>query len=78
MRRHYRSPRMSQAPAQQGQPGEPSRILPYPDEAGAAPPPPRRLCPAGGTGTAFGHQLDQQAPARADTPTIPMRSARRA
>ena len=33
--RRYRSPQMTQ-----GQPGAPSRILPYPEEAQATPPPP--------------------------------------
>ena len=72
VRRHYRSPRMSQAPAQPGQSGEPSRILPYPDEAGAAPPPPAPgFVPPAGRAPLSGHQLDQQAPARADTSNDP-------
>jgi lipoprotein-anchoring transpeptidase ErfK/SrfK len=41
--------------------GAPSRILPYPDEADAAPPPPA-FAPPHGPPPNSGHQLDQQPP----------------
>ena len=62
-RRHFRSRRLSQAPSQQGQAGEPSRILPYPDETGTAPPPPA-FAPPPSQPPLSGHQLDQQRPAQ--------------
>ena len=63
-RRPYRSPQMSQIPP--GQAGAPSRILPYPDEAEAAPPP--AFAPPAGRPPLYGHQLDQQAPAATRDP----------
>ena len=62
VRRPYRSPQMSQVPP--GQAGAPNRILPYPDEADVAPPPPPGFAPPAGR-PPYGHQLDQQAPAGA-------------
>ncbi len=67
VRRSYRSPQMSQVPPQ-GQPGVPSRILPYPDEAEAAPPPPPGFAPPTERPPLYGHQLDQQAPAATRDP----------
>ena len=64
-RRPYRSPQMSQVPP--GQTGAPGRILPYPDEAEAAPPPPD-FAPPSGRPPLYGHQLDQQAPAASNDP----------
>jgi lipoprotein-anchoring transpeptidase ErfK/SrfK len=64
VRRHDRSRRLSQAPSQQSQPGAPSRILPYPDEAGTPPPSPGFVPPP--SPPFSGHQLDQHQPARAD------------
>jgi lipoprotein-anchoring transpeptidase ErfK/SrfK len=64
--RGRRAPQMSQNPA-----GAPSRVLPYPNEADAAPPsPPGFAQQAPGNLPAYGHQLDQQAP-RAATPNDP-------
>ncbi|MGB7256590.1 MAG: hypothetical protein WBD48_00760, partial [Pseudolabrys sp.] len=54
------------------QPGPPSRILPYPEEADAAPLPPPGFAPPGNgqqTSPGYGHQLDQQPP-RADGPDV--------
>jgi lipoprotein-anchoring transpeptidase ErfK/SrfK len=65
VRRPYRSPRMGQVP-QQSQPGAPGRILPYPDEAEAPPPPPGFAPPVGRP--PYGQQLDQQAPAATRDP----------
>ena len=65
VRRPYRSPRMGQVPPQ-SQPGAPGRILPYPDEAEAPPPPPGFAPPAGRS--PYGRQLDQQAPAATRDP----------
>jgi lipoprotein-anchoring transpeptidase ErfK/SrfK len=62
VRRPYRSPQLSQVPP--GQAGAPSRILPYPDEADAPPPPPG-FAPPPGRPPYTGHQLDQQSPSAA-------------
>ena len=60
VRRPRRSPQVSQMPPQ-GQPGAPSRILPYPAESdAAAPPPPGFATPYGRPPT--GHQLDAAPP----------------
>ena len=56
-----RAPQMSQNPP--GQAGAPSRILPYPDEADAASPPPPGFAPPAGRPPVYGHQLEQQPPA---------------
>ena len=64
-RRPYRSPQLSQVPP--GQAGAPNRILPYPDEADAPPPPPG-FAPPSGRPPLYGHQLDQQAPAATRDP----------
>ncbi|MGH6663366.1 MAG: L,D-transpeptidase family protein [Pseudolabrys sp.] len=50
-----RAPQYSQNPA-----GAPSRILPYPDEAEAAPPAPSFAQQPAGNPPVYGHQLDQQ------------------
>src|SRR5579864_2825035 len=52
VRRPYRSPRMSQ----QGKPNAADRILPYPDDAEAVPPP--GFAPPPGRAPVYGHQLD--------------------
>jgi lipoprotein-anchoring transpeptidase ErfK/SrfK len=65
VRRPYRSPQLSQVPP--GQAGPPNRILPYPDEADAPPPPPG-FAPPPGQRPLYGHQLDQQAPAATRDP----------
>jgi lipoprotein-anchoring transpeptidase ErfK/SrfK len=57
--RGRRAPQLTQIPP--GQAGAPNRILPYPDEADA-PPPPGFAPPPGGP-PVYGHQLDQQQPA---------------
>src|SRR5450631_3777697 len=62
-RRPYRSPQLSQVPP--GQAGAPNRILPYPDEADAPPPPPG-FAPPPGRPPFSGHQLDQQMPPAAN------------
>jgi len=67
VRRPGRSPQLSQVP--QGQPGSPNRILPYPEDAEAAPPPPG-FAPLPGRAPVYGHQLDQQAPAGANDPNV--------
>src|SRR6185369_7293514 len=62
--RNPRVPRYSQQlpPAvQRGQGGAPTRVLPYPEEADAAPPPPGFVTQSGQP-PAYGHQLDQQPP----------------
>jgi lipoprotein-anchoring transpeptidase ErfK/SrfK len=56
VRRPYPSPRMSQVP--QGKPNAADRILPYPDDAEAMPPP--GFAPQPGRAPVYGHQLDQQ------------------
>jgi len=59
--RRRRMPQTGQVPP--GQMGAPSRILPYPDEADAAPPPPPAFAPSPERPPAYdyGHQLNQQA-----------------
>ena len=54
------------------QPGPPSRILPYPEEADAAPLPPPGFAPPDGQQMppGYGHQLDQNQPPRADGPDV--------
>jgi lipoprotein-anchoring transpeptidase ErfK/SrfK len=64
-RRPYRSPQLGQVPP--GQAGAPGRILPYPDEADALPPP--AFAPPPGPPPFSGHQFDQQAPAAAAPPS---------
>src|SRR5271166_3356488 len=70
-RRPPRDPRYSQTPppGQGVPPGAPSnapnRILPYPDEADAAPPPPPGFAQPNGRPT-YGHQLDAQSGSRSD------------
>jgi lipoprotein-anchoring transpeptidase ErfK/SrfK len=56
VRRMYRSPRMSQVPG--GKPNAADRILPYPNDAEAVPPP--GFVPPPAHTPAYGHQLDQQ------------------
>jgi lipoprotein-anchoring transpeptidase ErfK/SrfK len=54
-----RAPQMSQMPPASG---APSRILPYPNEAEAVPPPPA-FAPPPGQGPTYGHQFTPQPPA---------------
>ncbi len=64
VRRPYRSPRVSQVP--QGKGNAADRILPYPDDAEAVPPP--GFAPPPGRAPVYGHQFDQQSPAGPDDP----------
>ena len=64
VRRPYRSPRVSQVP--QGKGNAADRILPYPDDAEAVPPP--GFAPPPGRAPVYGHQLDQQSPAGPNDP----------
>jgi lipoprotein-anchoring transpeptidase ErfK/SrfK len=57
---------LSQVP--QGQPGSPNRILPYPEDAEAAPPP--AFAPPPGPAPVYGHQLDQQGSAGPNDPNV--------
>jgi len=68
--RQRRAPRLSQI--QQGQVGEPSRILPYPEETNAPAPPRPAFAPPPGPPPNSGHQLDQPAPRAAtrDDPDV--------
>src|SRR5512141_3261073 len=64
VRRPSRDPRYSQMPPQdqRGPSDVPKRILPYPDEADAAVPPPPGFARPYGEPPAYGHQLDAQSP----------------
>ena len=64
VRRPYPSPRMSQVP--QGKPNAADRILPYPDDAEAVPPP--GFVPPPGRAPVYGHQLDKQGSAGPNDP----------
>ncbi len=64
VRRPYRSPRVSQVP--QGKGNAADRILPYPDDAEAVPPP--GFAPPPGRAPVYGHQFDQQSPAGPNDP----------
>jgi lipoprotein-anchoring transpeptidase ErfK/SrfK len=70
VRRPSRDPRYSQVPSQgqRGAPGAPNRILPYPEEAEAAVPPPPGFATPDGRPPAYGHQLDAQPPTAAAPP----------
>ena len=64
VRRPNRAPHLSQVP--QGKPNAADRILPYPDDAEAVPPP--GFVPPPGHAPVYGHQLDQQGSAGPNDP----------
>jgi len=68
--RRQRAPQLSQIPP--GQVGEPSRILPYPEETNAPAPPRPAFAPPAEPPPYSGHQLDQPAPRAAtrDDPDV--------